>query len=113
MDKWIQSHIEDTIDMFANRIPYIEMNSINQSVVLDWPILLNQDSIWDMFDSKESMELYFNNICSLFMENYPHIELGIKYCMGPIRLDGDLYSRIVLYYYEKNIYQNTNTVFIA
>ena len=111
VDEWLESYIEDTIDMFADRFPHIEKQ--NNYIVLDWPVLLNQDSLWDTFNNKRSMEYYFNIVQSSFIEEYPHLELGIQYCMGPIDLDRKLYSRIILYCYEKDIYQNTNTVFIA
>ena len=111
IDEWLKIYIEDTIDMFADRFPHIEKQT--NYIVLDWSILLNQDSIWDIFDNKEMMEYYFNNVRSSFIEEYPHLELGIHYCMGPIDCNGGLYSRIILYWYEEDNYQNTNTVFIA
>ena len=111
IDEWLVSYIEDTIDMFADRFPLIETN--NNYIVLDWPVLLYQDTLWDTFDNKQSMEYYFNNVRSSFIEEYRYLDLGIHYCMGPVDSDGTLYSRIILYCYEEDSYQNANTVFIA
>jgi hypothetical protein len=109
MDKYIVSQVKDTIDMFSNRLPdYYETNSSQNYVSIYWNVDLNQDSLWDMFESKRNMETYFNDIKYFFETDYPEYELGIKIDIVPICIQSDLYGRVILYYYIKDNHHNTN-----
>ena len=114
MDEFLITQIKDTIDMFATRIPIFYMkDSDNQCISIMWNVEHNQDSLWEIFESKQCMEKYFDDIKFFFEEEYPNLELGIKIDVVPIIIDDEMYSRIILYYYDKDIYQNTNTVFMV
>ena len=113
MEAYLVEYIKDTIDMFSKRLPDIYDNNKGY-VCIYWKVNEEQDSLWEMFSSRQSMEKYFDDIKYFFETDYPEYELGIKIDVCPIIYDDDnLYGRVVLYYYVKNIHHNANTFFIA
>lgn len=114
MERFIVRQVKDTIDMFSSRLPNIyEKNSEQQYVAIFWKLNLNQDYLWDMFVSKRKMEKYFDDIKYFFDVEYENYELGIKIDNFPVNVNNKLYGRVILYYYLKDYYANSNTHFIS
>jgi hypothetical protein len=101
--------IKDTILYVVNRSPTLCQYGPNFISIL-WKIQENQDSIYEMFDSKYTMNYFYSELKSSFEEEFPNLHLDVKYCYGPIEFESQLYSQITYYYYEKNN-QNTQTFF--
>jgi len=66
-----------------------------------------------MFESKNTMKKYFDHIKYMFELEYPQYEVGIKIDTVPTFIDDTMYGRVILYYYYKDFYQNTNIFFVA
>jgi hypothetical protein len=103
--------IKDTVYYIANRKPKIYEVG-NNFVALFWIVKSDQDSIYEMFDTKDDMEFYTTQVKNNFEGLYPDLHLDVKYTYGPVEIDNTMYSRILYYYYDKS-YQNTNISFIC
>ena len=106
IDTYIITQIKDTCYML-NKYPEfkIRANNGDQFITILWNVEYR-------FESKSYVESYFKEIKYDFEEEYPNLELGIKIDLVPTIIDGEMYGRIILYYYDKELYQNTNLVFI-
>ena len=114
MNEYLVEYIKDTINLFCIRKPIIHSENINKGIALFWKIETYQDTLWDMFGDKRTMKLYFNDLKGLFEDEYNKYILEINYCIAPVDIgDEDMYSRIILYYYPKEFYQNTNIFLVA
>lgn len=103
--------IKDTVYYIANRKPKIYEVG-NNFVALFWIVKPQQDSIYEMFNTKDDMEFYTTLVKNDFEELYPDLCLDVKYSYGPVEINDTMYSRILYYYYDK-AYQNTNVSFIC
>jgi hypothetical protein len=114
IDTYIITQIKDTY-YILNKYPEfkIKANNGDQFITIMWKVEYNDHSIWDRFESKSYVEAYFEDIKYEFEEEYPNLELGIKIDLLPTIIDDQMYGRIILYYYDKELYQNTNTIFIS
>ena len=92
--------IKSSISWMANRKPNVYKLGTN-FVAAFWKVEPTQDSIYDMFKSKDDMEFYSAEVKKSFEEKYPDLCCDVKYNYGPVELEGIMYSRIVYYYYER------------
>jgi len=97
-------HIKDTISWIANRKPDLYQLG-NNYVAIFWEIRETQDSIYEMFNSKDDMEFYYIQVKQTFEQEYPRVYLDVKYSYGPVDIEDIMYSRIVFHYYDKS-YEN-------
>ena len=103
--------IKDTIIWATNRTPSMYYSEKNY-VIVYWRIRSTQDSIYEMFNSKDDMEFYYSDIKYSFEMYYPNLCLDVKYNYGPVELDNILYSQIIYYYYDMS-YNNSNIYFVS
>jgi hypothetical protein len=105
------TNIKSTIRWIADRNPTM-YHLENNFVAVFWPILSNQDSIYEMFNSKDNMDFYYNQIKHTFEQQYPNLCLDVKYNYGPVEYNSTMYSQIIYYYYDKEYY-NSNVYFLS
>jgi hypothetical protein len=103
--------IKGSIQWIVSRNPRFYHYEDNY-VALFWNIEPDQDSVYDMFNSKNDMEFYSKHIKQSFEKEYPNLILNVKYTFGPIEIDNSMYSRIIFYYNDSS-YQNTNIFFVS
>lgn len=108
---YIIFHIKDTIEWIVSRKPELYQMGPNY-VALFWKIDTNQDTVYDMFNSSDDMDIYYNQLKNLFEQEYPTLYLDVKYTHGPVELDNNMYSRIVYYYYHRS-FKNSNVFFVS
>ena len=104
-------HIKGSIRWIVSRKPELYQMGPNY-VALFWKIGDNQDSIYDMFNSSDDMDFYYNQLKNLFEREYPTLYLDVKYTYGPVELNNMMYSRIVYYYYHRS-FKNSNVFFVS
>jgi hypothetical protein len=103
------STIKGSIRWMTSRKPNFYQYGPN-FVAVFWKVKSNQDHIYDMFNSKNDIEFYYEQIKSSFENIYPSLNLHVKYTYGPVEIDSELYSRIV-YYYSEKLSKYTNIAF--
>lgn len=102
--------IKGSINWIVSRRPTFYQNG-NGFVGVYWKINEDQDYVYDMFNYKDDLKFYYRSIKSTFESTYPTLTLDVKYTMGPVEFESEMYSRIVYYYYDKSNHQKTNTFF--
>ena len=94
--------IKGSIRWFVNRKPEFYTYE-NNFVAVFWKITHDQDHVYDMFNDKDILNFYYGQIKSTFENDYPTLKLDVKYSYGPIEFEGQMYSRIIYYYYDKDL----------
>ena len=105
------TNIKGSISWIVNRTPTF-YETYDNYVAVFWEVTTCQDSIYDMFNSKDDMNYYYSLVKNTFEKNYPYLHLNVKYTYGPVEMNNKMYSRII-YYYSENSYQYTNTFFVS
>jgi len=103
------TNIKSTIRWIADRTPSM-YHLENNFVAVFWPILSNQDSIYEMFNSKDNMEFYYNQLKYTFEHHYPNLYLDVKYTYGPVEYNYTMYSQIIYYFYDKTYNKSSKYV---
>jgi hypothetical protein len=103
------TNIKGSISWIVNRKPSFYESDANYVAVF-WEVTPNQDTLYDMFNSKDDIDYYYGLVKSTFENTYPYLYLDVKYSYGPVEINNKMYSRIIYYYSEKN-YQYTNSFF--
>jgi hypothetical protein len=79
----VQTHnllsiIKGSIQWVANRKSSFYQIG-NNFVGLFWKITSNQDSVYDMFNSKDDMQFYSKQLKQTFEQEYPNLYLDVNY----------------------------------
>ena len=100
MDDFLEAEIFKTLHMFTDRDVMIKRN--NNNLFLYWLINDDQDGIWDMFESNKERLGYFGILKDTFDNTYVNYELYVKYTLGPVVINNNIYSEIILTYINKD-----------
>ena len=81
-----------------------------QHICFFWKVKHDQDSVYEMFKSKNLMMFYFDYLCRIFHGIYPEYTFDTKYSYHPVEYNDSMYSRVIIYYYP-TVYEIQNPYF--